>query len=733
MHRFLLLILLLSGIRGMAQTISFSHSHGFYDKAFNLKITFNEGVDTANKSIRYTTDGSAPTLTSTRYTNGLQIKGNTMLRAGVFDADTLASEVVTATYLFADDVLNQSNSPEGYPDMWGPYCDINGTAIADYEMDPEMTEDRNLREKIRAGLTAIPTLSIVTDKEHFFSHEINEQTGGIYIYTGAPAGPGTGRDWVRPASVELFGGKEEHDMTVDCGVKIHGGHSRLPEKTPKHSLRLMFKSQYGPSKLKYPVFGKEGPRKFDQLILRCAFGNTWEHWDSSNRKRAQYARDMWARSTQLLMGHPASRGLYVHVYINGMYWGLYNIAERINDYYCSSNFDGEKEDYDVIKVEEYKKVAIEASDGDMEKWNEMVAMSEEVATTHSALAKIQGLNTNGAKSNVHEPLLDINNFIDYMLINQYGGNTDWDHHNWLAFRNRANPETGFRFLCWDSELIFGDVNKNVLGTVNEGNPTYIFSQLIQNVGFKHLYLDRAYQLLKTKGGLLTPERVEAVWDSLYHIIELPLYDEAARWGDYRRDVHPYNSKGDLYTVDGRFMTERQRLSEKYFPERSRILLSQIKDQGWTFETEMPIIKINGVEDEDADTISFNDVLKLKQNGVGYFTLDGSAPVTWLASSSGKLGKTTTRYSGKNLLENYDWSNGNIITIRAISRGSNDWSITTERTFYVKDVPDGMEDIIASNTTHQDGIYDLSGRQFPDQANLPKGIYIINGRKVVVRR
>ena len=170
--------------------------------------------------------------------------------------------ISTATYLFADDVMRQPDYPQGYPTEWGSYCQIFGTAIADYGMDPELTQDWLLTEKIRNGLTAIPTLSIVTDKDNFFSHENDSVTGGIYIYTGTPVGDGTGRDWVRPVSMELFGGSQDYDITADCGVKIHGGHSRLPEKTPKHSLRLMFKKEYGEAKLNYPLWGEDGPETF---------------------------------------------------------------------------------------------------------------------------------------------------------------------------------------------------------------------------------------------------------------------------------------------------------------------------------------------------------------------------------------------------------------------------------------------------------------------------------------
>ena len=66
-----------------------------------------------------------------------------------------------------------------------------------------------------------------------------------------------------------------------------------------------------------------------------------------------------------------------------------------------------------------------------------------------------------------------------------------------------------------------------------------------------------------------------VFDSLYNTIALALYDEAARWGDYRRDVHPYQTQGKLYTVDDTYQRERNRLLTQYFPERSARVLNSI--------------------------------------------------------------------------------------------------------------------------------------------------------------
>jgi hypothetical protein len=179
-----------------------------------------------------------------------------------------------------------------------------------------------------------------------------------------------------------------------------------------------------------------------------------------------------------------------------------------------------------------------------------------------------------------DTLLDKDAFIDYMLINQYAGNTDWDHHNWYAIRRHNNDSVqseGFRFLCWDSEIILENVWENNLSKNNgDRRPTGIFQNLLKNQQFARRYVRRAMKVL-ADDGLLGEQSVVEVWDSLYNTISSALYCEAARWGDYRRDVHPWQSRGKQYTVDKTYMTERRRLLDQYFPYRTDYVLSSILD------------------------------------------------------------------------------------------------------------------------------------------------------------
>ena len=564
MRRHLLAYLTVLAATAVMAQPKFSLPHGLYDEnSIHVTITPTD----ASAVVYYTTDGSTPTSGSTRYASPLTLSKTTLLRA-IEVIDGKASAITTASYIFINSVLSQPNNPEGYPAEWGKYAQINGRAIADYEMDPEMTNDPVLRPKIIEGLKQIPILSVVTDKDNLFSHENNEETGGIYIFTGPPVGDPTGNGWTRQCSAELFGGPQNHDFTIDCGLKLHGGHGRLAEKNPKHSFRLQFKKTYGPSSLEYPLYGKGEPKKFGQLVLRCHFGNSWQHWGEGNRQKAQYTRDVWARRMQRKLGHTSVNALYVHLFLNGMYWGLYNIAERVDDTFGKEHFGGKKDDYDVIKIEEEGGSHLEASEGTLDAWNEMIQTVKAVAGQSTSL-------TPAAAYEKLDTLLDKDNFIDYMIINQYAGNTDWDHHNWYAIRRNNTNKKGFKFLCWDSEIIFENANENVVTKRNSGGPTDIFNMLLNNQDFAHRYLKRAQELL-TDDGLLGQQSVVQVWDSLYNNISLAIYDEAARWGDYRRDVHRWQDKTNtVYTVDETYMTERNRLLSQYFPKRTATVLSQI--------------------------------------------------------------------------------------------------------------------------------------------------------------
>lgn len=713
-----------------AQAPEFSVPHGIFNEGFRLSITSPE----PGAVVYYTDDGSDPREKGMLYDGSLNISRTAVIRSAYLVSDTVWSKVTTASYIFPVSLLTQGNTPTGYPAYWGNYCQISGTAIADYEMDPDITGNKTYSTYVTEGITTLPIVSLVTDKDNLFNRENDSIKGGIYIFTGCPVGDGTGRGWERPVSFEFLGGTAHHDLTIDCCLKLHGGHGRLPEKNPKHAFRLHFKSAYGPKKLKYKVFGDRAPKKFNALVLRTFFGYSWQHWDNAQRSKAQYARDLWTRETQAKMGDPISTGQYVHLFINGLYWGMYNMCERVTDDFCVEHFGGAEEDWDVTEVDggagQYH-AAIPAY-GTIDAWNAMADLIYELPN-HKSYMHLIGCGSDGKPNVKYPPLLDVDNFIHYMLINLYGGNTDWDHHNWYAYRNRILGDQGFRFICWDSETVLVSPTENLTSKNNRGCPTGFLNRLMKQGIFAHRFHEIAQQAL-THGGPLTPESALATWDSLASVIKMALWDESARWGDYRRDVHPYQSQGSLYKPDGAYQTERTRLLKQYFPVRTKNLIQQLRDKGWFPQVEAPAVFVDDVEiGYGLQPYCTESTLAMTGSNI-YYTLDGSAPVNWFNNDAGALSPTAKPYTeGESIFTGRE---GQIfpdtLTLRAISSEDGEWSpIITVR--LVVDSPDLVKDLRDSKDSKdfREGIFDLSGRRLTAH-DLRQGIFIVNGKKTVIR-
>lgn len=534
------LLLSANSILCAAQTpISFSAPGGLHTKPFDLVLT----TDLQDAVIRFSTNGSLPNATSPLFEKPLKLRTTTLIRAAAFQNGTLKGEPITRSYLFLSDMLNQKGA--GFPNSWGAR---DGKPIpADYEMDPEVVFDPSYRDLIGKGLVSIPTVSVVMDVNDLFGSH------GIYVHPEE-----SGNEWERPASLEFFG-ENGKAFQIDCGIRIQGGWNRRPEESPKHSFRLVFKKKYGPGKLKQNLFGKSAAHEFDTLILRSGCNNTWLHWNSVERKRGDFIRDQWMRDTLADMGQPSAAGLFVHLYLNGLYWGLYNLTERPDAEFAAARLGGKVKDYDAMNAEKI-------IEGNRSAWDELIG-------------KINGgMKSEAAFKNIRQ-MLDLDNFIDFMIANLYGANADWDRHsNWYAAHRRA-PEGRFVFFVWDAERTLEQTNDNTIDFDDDESPPRIFHRLCENPEFRRLFAERAKKHF-SEGGTLSPERAAERYRRWVERIDLAIIAESARWGDYRRDAHPYKEGPyELYTRDKHWKPEVTRLLNDYFPARSSVVLKQFRAKG----------------------------------------------------------------------------------------------------------------------------------------------------------
>ncbi|NQU22091.1 MAG: CotH kinase family protein [Candidatus Nealsonbacteria bacterium] len=138
-------------------------------------------------------------------------------------------------------------------------------------------------------------------------------------------------------------------------------------------MSLRFRDEYGQRRLDLPLFydsffGDSSVQSYNSLYLRAAFDDSWIVPDGNLRGRAQLIRDQWMRDSMLDMGYEdAGRGRFVSLFINGLYWGVYNLHERQEAAHVAEYHGGEKSDYVAVK-------GGEVVDGDPDAFNALRAV-----------------------------------------------------------------------------------------------------------------------------------------------------------------------------------------------------------------------------------------------------------------------------------------------------------------------------------------------------------------------
>jgi hypothetical protein len=574
------------GAIGRVGEVWFSKNRGFYETLFQLNLY----TGSKDAQIRYTLDGSQPTITHGNiYSSPLNINNTIIVRAVAVKPGWLDSAVETHTYIFLNNVIYQTSNPPGFPGSWG------GTT-ADYEMDPEIV-NANLGT-ITDDLKSIPTMSLVTHVDDMFG------PGGIYSNPG-----GTGFTWEKPGSIELIYPSGLEGFQANCGVRIYGGAFRGMGLTRKKTFRLLFKGIYGPTKLRYPLFSEDAVDEFDTIILRGGANDAWNNWGDAD---TQYIVDEFMRRTQLALGHPAGHGTFVHLYVNGLYWGLYNPVERAQSSFAANYFGGPKEEWDTNNS------GNPCGESSMTTWNDMLNLVGQGLTNTENYQKIQGNNPDGTNNPAYDDLLDVDNYIAYMFSNFWGGTGDWPGHNYYAGCRRPPNATGFKFFNWDSEgaiVIWSSLTANRTGVNNGAGRPY--AALRQNSEFCLLFADHTHRYMLNNGPA-TAGPSYARYKELADEVERAIVGESARWGDMAAST-PYSLS--------HWQTTRDYVLNTYMPQRRDIVFGQLRNAGlYPSNTDAPVFYINGSPQHSSDISSSDQLTMDDPNRSGiiiYYTTDGN--------------------------------------------------------------------------------------------------------------
>lgn len=466
---------------GTGSTITFSQDSVVAKQPFQLNLTSK----VAGGTIHYTTNGSLPDANSTPYTGSIGIDKSTVIRAQVFKDGGPVGDVYTKSYL----VVNYDQS--------------------------------------------IPVISIVADW-----NDLN---------TIIAAAKERGIEWERPMNMEYFAPGGAVQFNVKAGIRIHGNFSRL--YAPKKSFRLYFRKSYGgPGNLEYPLFPDSPVTKFDQLVLRAGFQDTFFHRGipglSDKHMTARYINDQVVRNLQRDMGQPSVHGSWVLLYLNGEFWGLYNLTERIDEHFLRSYSDKDG-DWNIISKESgwdkdgnwYNREEVKV--GDYAGW------LENQNWVGSADFTIPG------NVGVLENRVDLENVFSYLFLEAYVQNLDWPDSNWTIYR-RMDPgakanEGKWRMIVWDAEMALGSVDggfKNDLNTLERAySPHDSITRILEKSFIGSCYMkvrfwERAREYLGVENthnrpanevGQLSKERVKAEILKQAEIVRPFIDMEAQRW------------------------------------------------------------------------------------------------------------------------------------------------------------------------------------------------------------
>ena len=606
-------------VEGIVADPLFSHPHGYVESGFDLRLS---GIG-ADVEIWFTQDGSLPAQGSgTLYTGPIRISGSAqravrIVRAIAVRPNRLPSNVVTRSYLFAEQVLRQPTNPSGFPSAWP------GTP-SDYEMDPAVINTAGNRALALDALATLPALSIVGDPDGLFS-----STTGMVTHPSS-----SGIAWERAVSAEFIlpGGSGtptsggDGGFQIDCGMRVQGGSSTSGWKSKKTSFRLAFRGDYGSTKLDYRFFEDSPVDRFDNLVLDAHLNLVFTHPDHGQRVRAQYVRDMYVSDLQLATGSLAPHSRLCNLYINGLFWGVYDVHERPDDSYCSEYIGGAKDEWDIFRHQGSNVI-----DGEAASWNAMMALVRQNLSGNQAYLAAAGM-------------VDVVDLSDYMLVNFWAGNTDWPHHNWFAGRQRVDGGV-FRFFSWDAEHVLKGVNDNRINDPDSNTPGEIFGRLRTNAEFRLLFADRVRAAFGPGGPMyvdedqpdwnpLEPDRNRAAALYMRRIAEIDhaMVLESARWGDVRREPP--------YTREETFLDELDWLLDNWFPNRTRIVLGQLRSQGLYPDVDAPFFSLDTGEVPPGSSLTISR--PSGQGGTIWFTTDGSDPREF---ESGDPSPGAAEYSG----------------------------------------------------------------------------------------
>lgn len=490
------------------EVIVSSPKSGFYLKPFKLSLTTNNKY-----TIHYTVDGSNPSNRSTIFKNPLLITGKESYDSLSFINTTIADSIANFGW----------RAPTGEQDM------ATIVKYAGFENESLQTEIKTLSFFIEDKTTnkyKLPIISISTDKSNLYSKDKGLFIAGDnFIANNKHSGNffKRGIEFEREVYFQYFNKYGVLEFEQNIGMRIHGGITR---RNPQKSLKFYTRPEYGGGEINLPFLAEKGVNRF---IL--------ESMQESGGGQA-LIEDVLAQEIVKKIGLEQQNFQAVIVFINGEYWGLHNIRDRVDENYLAYKFNLNKDSFDIIdghSLDGYP--AINGDNTDYLKILDFIKNND----------MNEHINYNYINSKI-----DLDNFIDYYSVEIFFANHDWPIHNIKMWKKKNNGK--WRFILYDLDGGFtgvgGDHTINMFERLsndvdcgscgNSPDATLLFRSLMENKQFRKKFSSRYKEIIEK---YMSPERTLTVVDSIANIYQINMQSHINRWrypwslkNHWKRDV-----------------------------------------------------------------------------------------------------------------------------------------------------------------------------------------------------
>lgn len=344
-------------------------------------------------------------------------------------------------------------------------------------------------------------------------------------------------------------------------------------------------------------------------------------------------REVFARDTQRDLGELYTRSRYIHLYLNGLYWGLFMTQERAEAEFGASYLGGNDDDYDTVKsAGSSGGYQTEMTDGNNGDWNagyEIAKLVETAsATNNSSYFQLQGLNSSGVQDPALPVHIDVENLINYILTVFYNGSFDAPlstfinaSNNWFGVRNRATDEFGWKFFAHDMEHSLGSYATSrqdrtgpfsfVNRDFSRSNPQYIHQFLMTNNEYRLRFADLTHKHF-FNGGVFDDSSVIARFEERENIVTQVIDAEAARWGDSKTSNPMQRSNWNTAVAQLKGWT-----TGRNDEVRDQLIIDDLYPT-----TDAPLFNQHGGQISPGFMLLMNNT---NGSGTVYYTTDGSDP------------------------------------------------------------------------------------------------------------